>query len=568
MASENLFGQFYSTKNYKLNSDKYQNFELNCTGADDGSNNSVIFADGEVQLVDPQGNVIAGLDLSDAVANPVVEHNKGSIIVPAGGTTLLEGLERGGQFKKMYFIVPEVLEQVYRDVWRSYINVDFTIIFESGQDSREYTITTAFNEALQDDILPRVNMLLERLGLKEHVVCDIEEVTGAQGETVHYFTFTSLVEGWDFVVGDFKIQTVEFNYTFSDDGKRVPYDLDPERDKVVIGDLDVTDSDLIEGIDKPISEEETDGYTGSGSAAADSAANAVTFRDGTRLYGEGMDTQKGLYDDSSEPVAAVSPDIYHYVSKEAVAIARIMLSKDAPEWNFSKVEDGGDAPTVVFSIKPRTYDILHCRHLEIGAFKYPNGASRVWFLAPEYPTEIDGQSSSILVNHVSDRVYSFAPVATRQVLPDDMEGELSESADFDVCRDFLYEKRWLDVCASYRSERERRMVSFFHEYVSGYEYSYVDNQNGAISPVAYDLNRCGCGPDCCDLRLCSYNPHMGLYGYLDHVTMMDKWTKVGQFYGVMSEAEQDDPFVRNLLNTMVIHNPNDFPIKVNFFTAM
>ena len=166
MAYQNLFGQYYSNKS-NISTGKYQNYDYVCSNADDGNNNSVIIDDSKVELVDPAGNNIASLDLSQVKANPILEHKEGSFILRPYETAVLDGLEYGKTFKKMFFIVPEEIPADYLDDWRRYINVDFTIVYESGFDTKEFNITTVFHEETKEDIVDRINFLFEKLGLKD-----------------------------------------------------------------------------------------------------------------------------------------------------------------------------------------------------------------------------------------------------------------------------------------------------------------------------------------------------------------------------------------------------------------
>ena len=102
--------------------------------------------------------------------------------------------------------------------------------------------------------------------------------------------------------------------------------------------------------------------------------------------------------------------------------------------------------------------------------------------------------------------------------------------------------------------------------MSGFEFGYLDKNNGAISMVVYDLNADDCKS--CGCRWHHLNPHVGLYGYLDHVQMSGKWNKVEQVYGLITEADDtENSCIKNLANSILLFNPNEFPVKVNYFVA-
>lgn len=505
MAYQNLFGQYYSSKS-NISTGKYQNYDYVCSNADDG--NSVIIDDSKVELIDSAGNNLASLDLSQVRANPILEHKEGSFILRPYETTVLDGLDYGKTFKKMFFIVPEEIPADYLDEWRRYINVDFTIVYESGFDTKEFNITTVFHEETKEDIVDRINFLLEKLGLKDYVVADVEIVTTINGNEINYFTFTSLKEGYDFLIVDFKAHTIDYNYYFNEEeNERVVVDLETDKDILIYGNTDLTDSSTI-------------------------------------YIDENEKVEEDFYGDSAEH--SQYEGLYGKVG----------------EVTEYETEDGYP----VFTIKGKDFNIERCRRLEIGALKYPNLAARVWFLAPEYPTGNDAQSCSILLNHVSDSILSFFPVCTRETLPDDMDTSVGESTEEYEYRDYLYEKRELDVCIRKKDEKERRLLSYFKEFMSGFEFGYLDKNNGAISMVVYDLNADDCKS--CGCRWHHLNPHVGLYGYLDHVQMSGKWNKVEQVYGLITEADDtENSCIKNLANSILLFNPNEFPVKVNYFVA-
>ena len=559
MAYQNLFGQYYSNKS-NISTGKYQNYDYVCSNADDGNNNSVIIDDSKVELVDPAGNNIASLDLSQVRANPILEHKEGSFILRPYETAVLDGLEYGKTFKKMFFIVPEEIPADYLDDWRRYINVDFTIVYESGFDTKEFNITTVFHEETKEDIVDRINFLFEKLGLKDYVVADVEIVTTINGNEINYFTFTSLKEGYDFLIVDFKAHTIDYNYYFNEEeNERVVVDLETDKDTLIYGNTDLTDSSTIYIEENENVEEDL--YGSLQSVGITEMEDNVTFQDGT-VYNENEGYSRiGSFDDADEPQTEDSAEHYHYEGDYMVSDDNIGGLYGIGEVTEYETEEGYP----VFTIKGKEFDIERCRHLEIGALKYPNLAARVWFLVPEYPTGNDAQSCSILLNHVSDSILSFFPVCTRETLPDDMDSSVGESTEEYEYRDYLYEKRELDVCVRKKDEKERRLLSYFKEFMSGFEFGYLDKNNGAISMVVYDLNADECG---CGCRWHHLNPHVGLYGYLDHVQMAGKWNKVGQMYGLITEAEDaENSCIKNLANSILLFNPNEFPVKINYFVA-
>jgi hypothetical protein len=56
----------------------------------------------------------------------------------------------------------------------------------------------------------------------------------------------------------------------------------------------------------------------------------------------------------------------------------------------------------------------------------------------------------------------------------------------------------------------------------------------------------------------------GLYGYMGYLNENDLWTRVGEAYMVIGAKDNYQSKVKNLLNSVLIYNPNDIPIRIKF----
>lgn len=52
---------------------------------------------------------------------------------------------------------------------------------------------------------------------------------------------------------------------------------------------------------------------------------------------------------------------------------------------------------------------------------------------------------------------------------------------------------------------------------------------------------------------------MGLYGYATYVNDNDMWIPVGPLFVDIAAADGD--YVRNLIPSVIVYNPNDYPIE-------
>lgn len=589
MATTNLFGQNYTSNG----SSKYANYKYVCSGADDGTNNTIQFGtDSEgnpiLELVDSNGNKIASMDLSSVKANPINDYRSGSMVMNGNEARLLEGLEFGKSYKKLFFKVPnDIIEMYGQDVWEDYVNVKFCFLFNASLDLREYQIKTIIEDAKNVKITKRIQNLLNDLGLEDKVAVALEDVVDSNGVPNKYITFTSLVLGYDFIVMDFSYLTSRFSYYVDEDGDRVEIDVN----QVVVtepGDGKSMEMVFGAGGSRVRARKTKTGYTfiytSSKNRLVNELEDNVVFKDGTifKEDRDGLGFNLGHYDnedwpeddrsakhfyyggtyshqsDVDEPDASDNDSFYDEASSDDFYAPDDSSDVVSDEWIDDRTEeiitqDG----TVIYIVKETEYLVESDKCLDVHAFKYVNGAARVWFIVPEFPTEIeDTNFTSLKLNHVKDRIVDYVP----EVVKSDDECEC------DCCgeKEFLYKRRYVDVYALEKNEAERHSLYKFKDIMTE-EYKITDTENGTITPVVHHFHHHHDRP-CMELGV--HNPHIGMYRYLENVEVNGEWTNFGQFYGIVTNADSPEDNVRNLANSVFIYNNNDFPIKINYFVGV
>ena len=60
---------------------------------------------------------------------------------------------------------------------------------------------------------------------------------------------------------------------------------------------------------------------------------------------------------------------------------------------------------------------------------------------------------------------------------------------------------------------------------------------------------------------------IGLEGYCDYLTKHDMWNTVGQLY-IRTSIPDDpsEPYCKNYIPSMIVYNPNPFPVIINYLT--
>ena len=63
-----------------------------------------------------------------------------------------------------------------------------------------------------------------------------------------------------------------------------------------------------------------------------------------------------------------------------------------------------------------------------------------------------------------------------------------------------------------------------------------------------------------------HRDQMGIEGYCAYLSKTNQWMTVGQFYGrtTVPDDPENYPEVKNLMTSVVVYNPNPFPVKVKY----
>ena len=166
--------------------------------------------------------------------------------------------------------------------------------------------------------------------------------------------------------------------------------------------------------------------------------------------------------------------------------------------------------------------------------KYKNGAMKGIVMKATYPQfntdDIYDYQEALKMAHITDRVETYIPVPEK----------LNEGKD-------IHLRRILDV------------VDSFNE--------------------LYDTFRVVCSCDCtgCEesnktedefiTEILSSEHVIGLEGYCDYITKHDLWNTIGQLY-IRTSIPDDpsEPQCKNYIPSLIVYNPNPFPVIVNYLT--
>ena len=180
-----------------------------------------------------------------------------------------------------------------------------------------------------------------------------------------------------------------------------------------------------------------------------------------------------------------------------------------------------------------------CENMYVPAFKYRNGALKGIVIIPKYPkynaSDISSSMKSLKLVHVKDRVAFYLK-------------------NKDVYEN--YKKHYVDIFAGYFNPNE-----------------YANCL--CLSDKKYDIN------DINDYWLNDENDYWvtvsnnakvlaghagGTYALANWATLNNMWTSFGDMYAVVAADDDLTSYNVNLVPGVLIHNPNNFEIKINVIT--
>ena len=211
-------------------------------------------------------------------------------------------------------------------------------------------------------------------------------------------------------------------------------------------------------------------------------------------------------------------------------------------------------------IEPFSYNLdKSCYHVD--AIKYPNGAFRGILLKVTYPvynaSSISSYQRSLKINHIKDKVSIFKPIC-----------ECSSLNSCNCSGDNLYERINFDIVGSYINPEEINNIGwieggiYFSNSVMNWSSSNIgsnNNSGGWEAAIGANAYKSGWEPG-----YAGYENQLGLYGYLEWVESNNMWTNIGPFYSIITSADNPDDNIRNFANSLIVFNPNDFPVKIDY----
>lgn len=244
--------------------------------------------------------------------------------------------------------------------------------------------------------------------------------------------------------------------------------------------------------------------------------------------------------------------INRLLSEQGINVVASLLSYDEEKYNLLSFESGKmgydfyiDCVSYYISSKEdeyyneeyKEYVMEESDYFYIPAFKYNNGAFKGIVIKPTYPKyniELDEEQKSLKLCHLKDRIAVFVKDKcgnySKKIL--DVFGNHFDVDEYNSCLILSNDKNIdnCDLSNMWLNDEER-------------EWSVIEN--------GYKIIR---------------NNYCGLYGFANYATITNSWISFGDLYMVLAAKDTPNTKEYNLINPVILYNPNNFDVKVNILT--
>ena len=602
--NKNLFYQLYSRDNSVADSG------YKCSSSINEDDTSFDISGSQGQITDSNGDILASIDMSTIHAAGITQYNVETKILQPHSAYLLQGNEYGETYKSQFFLINEVISTV--EDYESYCNIGFDILYKQNNKNCNVHVESS---AIRESYGSFVNLVQNQLiKLKVPVSISIktyDDVDTSESQ-IDYINFESTEEGYDFIVRNVKIIPIGRNDE-NNKGEVGEFEDSPFVEPEITKDLIIS---LLEKYKPRLVGEDTsdnnykiecDIYRGFLKLSDIILDDFNTFvydidvikrfflpcfeKDGTLIFVKKF----------NDIIIQKYPEIYKKYFTEPFSYYNI--------YDIVKILD--DIKSYIFKKKnamgpSNCYEDLNKRR---GCVKYPNGSMRGIVLIPNWPNDEDYDASVLWVNHVADQVEICVPVslpilnsyfggqirsqkkvslfekalATVQInalIPDEKKqyiedynnlplNDISSNDGFTNSFDNLYvpayDNNWNINNDFYRFPASQERQQFENEPIKYHNPDmYIDANVNSEDDDMWENN-----PNKTNIKFVDSHEGMkeniiGLYKYMEYLSSNDLWLRVGDGYMLIGKDDDKQLPIKNLLQSLLVYNPNDIPIKVKY----
>ena len=599
--NKNLFYQLYSHSNDVVNSGYV------CQTAVDENDTSFDISGSEAQITDSNGDILASVDLSSIHAAGITQYNVETKILQPKSAYLLQGNEYGETYKSQFFKIYKRISDVpgYAD----YCNLQFDILYRQNNKICNIHVNTKKVRTTFGSFVNIVQTQLNKLKVPVSISIKTFDDPESSEQQIDYINFQSTQQGYDFIVRNVIITPI-MRGDETDDGQIAQFIDSP------FGEPEITADMILELIDKyqPQLIGQTITY------------NDYQYKICCAVYKAFLKLANNIGEDLNNfyyefnilykyflPCFDLNGNIINQerlneLKEQYIEIYDKFFGGLLAGYNiydiFKILQDMKNYILYIIIINGPSY-CFEDFNKRILNFKYPNGAMRGIVIIPDWPNDSEYDYSVLWVNHIADQVEICVPVDI-QSLQKYYKGDILRNKNAR-----LYEKALatVKINALIPEEKEQYIedfdnlplndissndgftTSFDKLQVAGFDtndFIYNDFHRVPLSlnssepsDITYHQDDIFITDQNDDNNIWETQPNkglpkfvdshkalsdkiIGLYKYMEYLSTNDLWLRVGDGYMLVGKDDNFQTNTKNLLQSVLIYNPNDIPIRVKY----
>lgn len=585
--NKNLFYQLYSTPNDITNSG------FSCSSAIDENDTSFDISGDKAVITDSNGNKLAEIDLKPIHSEGLTEYKSETKVLAPYSSYMIQGSEYGETYGTYFFKIPQQITKF--DNYNSYINAEFDIKYIYNFEVYNIHISTYHYRKCPCDFICLIQQMLDKIQC--HVSVSIHCENGSE-----YIVFQGQSEGYFFEVRNlalFPIKPTDSNCDGTDgnyyDSPFIGANIDTDFIQDMLVEYQPRTWEEI-NYEKDYGQKQNDKDVYSidcgvykemlkiASIVNTDFSKFCDMIDALKLFSVCFDERGNIIDhDKFEELAARYEWVYDIFFDKSSELSKYSI--------FDLLEMFDGIRLYVFENQvPKCFFIEADDELSVPYIKYPYGAMRGLVVVPDFPSSDEFESSVIYLNHVPSHINMPMPFDPKQLeehigkfdyssLPTNLciwtkaevhinDIDKNEKHQFEV--NPKYHLSDFGVNGEIRETLNDRTAQAM-DFKQFLELQFTRNQpiNGKKKP--FDISKGEPmwieGKDLEHMNI--YHPQhqnvkVGLYGYMKYLNDNDLWTKIGDAYMICGKKDNEQSKVKNLLNSVIIYNPNSVPIRIKY----
>lgn len=603
--NKNLFYQLYSKDNSLANSGYV------CQSAINENETSFDISGTEAQITDSNGDILAALDLSSIHAAGITQYNVETKILQPHSAYLLQGQELGETFKSQFFLIHKSLYNI--EDYQDYCNLQFDILYK--QKGKKYNVhVNSYNvRETYGSFTILVQNQLNKLKVPISISIKIYDDEDSSESKLEYINFQSTEEGYDFIVRNVILTPIK-NEDLNCAGEIGEFADSPFTGPNITHELIL---EILDKVKPGFVGQDTDNGQNNYKIGCDIYRALMSLSmfilDSFPIFCHELNILKKYFLPCFDKTGVV---INNRKFKEVIErysqIYYRYFSKGFQNYNIYDIVEILEQIQVHILESKTTMGPIYCYediNRRIDYVKYPNGAFRGIVLIPDWPDDEDYESSVLLINHVADQVEICIPVDI-DTISKYYGCKINGCKIINKKKARLYEKALATVKVNTIIPSEKQQYiedydnlplnditsndgftnSFDDLCVAGQDSQDFINNDFVRIPVDYDKSEPGEPLKPHDPRkYIDYNEDetyddindntnvryvdthenfkeifIGLYKYMEYLSANDIWIRCGQAYMVIGKDDNFQLKTKNLLQSLLVYNPNDIPVRIRY----